>query len=645
MKALSKPILLALSLAVMLFGCQPDNVKPANQANNGASTLNSDDTDPHPLPDPVCSRFDTIMLATAAGGMQVDYCGPAPSCPPGMPNWGFVEVLNGEDILLMNFTLAVGWFADLNRSSIGLTTGFTFDQNGVPDTRNDWRSIDIDPVVNKWQLTYDLNTLPGPCFDIALQLTCVKLNFFTGVDANSTTNLWGYNTEWQDANHPEMNSTSPFLTPWCPLECGPDPADCTREFTTYSQCQYGICGADGPVGAYRDNNFANVFPNGLTIGCTDGYVARFNSAQAIEGFLPTQGGQEPFTQNYNDPTGRVDANSNFNFCEDWNASQVCATIDFNTDGVKELNNGSPLAKGAYITNQYQDDIGLTISGESNHSGRTGDVIIFDSSNPSGGDWDLGTPNQAFGGPGQGSGGAMGAGINNVAEGNLIILAENVIDNDSDGLVDNPDDDAAGGVITFDFDNPITIQAVTMVDLDDNANNTIKLYFADSRPPLVVSVPRIGDNSRKIVLTKEADNTWADKVVKVEVSLSGSGGIAGLCYCLENPYKNSNCVANSGEGIRSTLAGRLVTAVLNVRFDAEDPNFGAADYPFGYMLVRQGPFGGMKVTDVIVEANKFIGGCPTQYTKAQLNTALEQINLSFLNGVRQNDYLVCPEVPN
>ncbi len=136
MKALSKSIMLALSLTLILFGCQPDNVKPADEASNsGASLLNSDDTDPHPLPDPVCSRFDTIPLGTPTGGLQVDYCGPF-TCPPGMPDWGFVEILNGEDILLMNFTLAVGWFADLNRSSIGLASGFTFDQNtGLPDTQ------------------------------------------------------------------------------------------------------------------------------------------------------------------------------------------------------------------------------------------------------------------------------------------------------------------------------------------------------------------------------------------------------------------------------------------------------------------------------------------------------------------------------
>ena len=648
MKALSKPVLLALTLALILFGCQPDNVKPADQANNGASSLNAADTDPHPLPDPVCSRFDTIRLATPANpgpGFKVDYCGQWATCPPNMPDWGFVEILSGEDILVMNFTLAVGWFADLNRSSIGLANGFTFDQNtGVPDSQNDWQSIDIDPVVNKWQLRYDLSTLPSPCFNVALNLTVVRLNFFTGVDPNSTTNLWGYNTDWNNTSTPEMNSISPFLTPWCPPFCGPDPTDCTREFATYSQCQYGICGAEGPMGAYRDNNFASVFPSGLTIGCPNGYVATFNSAQAIENFLPSQGGQDPLTANHNNPIGRVAVNSTFNFCADWNTGLACGTIDFQKSGVKELNNGTPLAAGTFITNQFRSDIGMVISGACNNINGTGDVIIFDSNNPSGGDFDLGTPNQAFSGPGVGTGGAMGAGVNNVSQGNLIILAENVADLDSDGLVDTPKGDAMGGTITFDFDTPITIQAVSLVDLDDNEVTTVKVFFADSRPPLTFNAPQIGENAKKLIMTKELDNSWADHVVKVEVTSSGKCGVAFICFCHENPYENSACINTTGNGLRSTLAGRLVTAILNVRFDAEDPNFGPAYFPFGYMVVRSGPFGGMRVTEVISEANTFLGGCPSTFSKADLTYALEQINFSFLNGTRQSNYLICPEIP-
>ncbi len=73
------------------------------------------------------------------------------------------------------------------------------------------------------------------------------------------------------------------------------------------------------------------------------------------------------------------------------------------------------------------------------------LIIFDSSNPTGEDWDLGTPNQDFGGPGIGYGGKEEQpGENFKSYGHLLIVAENIIDNNQDGLVDNPDDEEGGG---------------------------------------------------------------------------------------------------------------------------------------------------------------------------------------------------------
>lgn len=243
MKLLSKSWAVMLLLGVFLFGCQPDNVNPKLENGSDAASFVADDTDPHPLPDPVCSRFDTIQLATAALGLKVDYCGSFNNtslpCPPNMPDWGFVEVLNGRELLLMNFSLAIGWFADLNRSSIGLASNFQLDQNGIPTSSNDWQSINIAPVVNKWQLLYELDSLPSPCFDVALQLQVVKLNFFSGIDPNSGVNLWGYNGDWNNPGDPDMNTISAFLTPWCPSICPgdlPDPDSiCTVAYPNLPQ--------------------------------------------------------------------------------------------------------------------------------------------------------------------------------------------------------------------------------------------------------------------------------------------------------------------------------------------------------------------------------------------------------------------------
>ncbi|MEM6272451.1 MAG: hypothetical protein AAF998_23775 [Bacteroidota bacterium] len=640
-------IAIFLTLGAFMFSCQPDNVAPKDEVNNGSPSLAADENNPHPILDPVCSRYDTIPLATADGNRIVNFCGAfggqAIPCPPGFSlEWGYIEIMNGVDEIAFNITMAPGWFVDKDRSRIDLEGNYGFDQNGIP-SGGDWLSRNIDPVVNRTQIRYNISDLPGNCAAAAIQLTVLKLDFFGGPVPGSESIVYAYNEEWNDSQS-LLSSSSPFLVPWCIASCGPDPVDCSLDYKTWSQCQYGICGGNNPASTYRDANFASAFPSGLTLGCTTGFTASFSDAQAINNFLPTAGGLGVLNQSYTNPTGRVGGNTNFNFCADWNANQACGTVDFNTDGVLERGGGNALAAGTFVTNQWQDDLGMTISGESNNANRPGQVIIFDSNNPTGGDWDLGTPNQAFGGPGQGSAGASGPGVNNVNEGNLIILAENVNDGNGDGIVDNPDDDAAGGVITFDFATPITIQAVTMVDLDDNANNRIKLYFADNRAPLTISVPQIGNNSRKVILTKESDNSWADQVVKVEVVLSGSGAIAGLCFCDENPYTNNACVQRSGSAdIRSTLAGRLTTAMLNVGFDAYDDNFANANFPLGFMEIRNGVFGGMTVNEVIEAANEVLGGCSTAYTKQQLNSALNKINKSFLNGARRNNYLVCPSI--
>ena len=63
------------------------------------------------------------------------------------------------------------------------------------------------------------------------------------------------------------------------------------------------------------------------------------------------------------------------------------------------------------------------------------VLIFDSSDPTGGDVDLGTPNEAYGGPGVGNAGAS----NDTPMGNVAIIAEDLVDNNDDGLIDDPDD--------------------------------------------------------------------------------------------------------------------------------------------------------------------------------------------------------------
>ncbi len=136
-------------------------------------------------------------------------------------------------------------------------------------------------------------------------------------------------------------------------------------------------------------------------------------------------------------------------------------IDFDTDGV-----GNTLAAGTIIDDEYAA-YGLTVTSNDqvNHP-----AMIFDSSNPTGGDTDLGTPHNDFGGPGVGIGGAAGAaGENNTALGNILIISE-----DGDQL--DPDDDAHGGSLIFTFDTPQSIASVSVLDVDGNeAGSNIQVF--------------------------------------------------------------------------------------------------------------------------------------------------------------------------
>lgn len=79
-----------------------------------------------------------------------------------------------------------------------------------------------------------------------------------------------------------------------------DPCD-SLPLRTQTQGGWGTgCNGNNP-GCYRDANFADAFPNGLTIGCDSGFTVTFTSAQAIEDFLPCGGTAAVLSASHTDP--------------------------------------------------------------------------------------------------------------------------------------------------------------------------------------------------------------------------------------------------------------------------------------------------------------------------------------------------------
>lgn len=150
-------------------------------------------------------------------------------------------------------------------------------------------------------------------------------------------------------------------------------------------------------------------------------------------------------------------------------------------------------------------------------------IIFDSANPTGEDWDLGTPNQDFGGPGIGSGGLAGElGENTVALGNLLIIAEDLGDADQNDVVDDPDDDKDGGSIAFLFHSPTQPISITLVDIDE------QLLAVDMTGGGALEINVQGSPSGNNSVQKVALQNFG-LVSTIRINFVGSGAIGEIEY--------------------------------------------------------------------------------------------------------------------
>ena len=185
-------------------------------------------------------------------------------------------------------------------------------------------------------------------------------------------------------------------------------------------------------------------------------------------------------------------------------ADFCELLDFD---YKPGDDDDSMVAGLTIDNQW-NQIGLVVAAVNNDPGHPDRAILFDTGNPTGGDTDLATPNP----------GGFG---NDTALGNALIIAENEAGVASPGgLVSNPDDEAAGGSLTFDFAEPATICSVTLLDIDEQPGTELRFYRNGDlvTPDEVMPVLSLGDGSVQTVSFLERD------VDRFEVYLEGSGAV-------------------------------------------------------------------------------------------------------------------------
>lgn len=160
----------------------------------------------------------------------------------------------------------------------------------------------------------------------------------------------------------------------------------------------------------------------------------------------------------------------------------------------------------------------------NTGGGPNSLVVFDTANPTGNDPDLGSPNNTCGGPGVGTGGQVGMpGENCVPQGNILVVAEDIVDTSpADGLVDDPDDEAGGGIVTLTFDEPVVIFSIVIMDIDNESlsfNLTENGFLRGN-----VNASDLGNNS-----VQDLDLSPYGPVTHLVLDFSSSGALSSLEY--------------------------------------------------------------------------------------------------------------------
>lgn len=213
-----------------------------------------------------------------------------------------------------------------------------------------------------------------------------------------------------------------------------------------------------------------------------------------------------------EPATEVDAASSFVYNTN---QQVLTTESFIIDF--EAFNTGDIVSEIFISDPFENAevAGITMAFPNSNA-----AMIFDSSSPTGNDFDIGTPNELYGGPGIGSGGAS----NDTALGNVLILSEDLDASDPDDIFE------VGASFVFDFsaNEAVTLNSFDILDIEDSANPTlVTLYDSDDSILYSTEVVPGGDNSKTTV---DLDNTAG--VAFMEIIMNSSGAIDNIALDIE-----------------------------------------------------------------------------------------------------------------
>ena len=179
-----------------------------------------------------------------------------------------------------------------------------------------------------------------------------------------------------------------------------------------------------------------------------------------------------------------------------------------------------LAAGTIVTDQFY---GVEFSSSSEFG-----VMLFDTNNITGEDFDLGSTNLD----------------------NVLIISE-------DGDSADPDDNAAGGTINVEFEDLVSVNSIGLLDIDegprvaerrkgtrefDEPGSSLTFYDENSNPIETVEVDSLGDNSLQEIAID------LDDVSSFDIDLTGSGAVTGIDYSTDrtDAYNNTDVATDLEE---------------------------------------------------------------------------------------------------
>ncbi|MFK7911097.1 MAG: PEP-CTERM sorting domain-containing protein [Akkermansiaceae bacterium] len=147
-------------------------------------------------------------------------------------------------------------------------------------------------------------------------------------------------------------------------------------------------------------------------------------------------------------------------------------------------------------------------------------------------------------------------------GKALIIAENVIDRDQNGLVDSPDDEARGGTIGVVFANTnINEVGFSLYDTPENSNSDVSIVFKDSSGKTATwRAPELLSHGSGV----EFGNHFANKFSGIEASKLGLTNIQSIDFNIESGAIDSLHFCVVPEPSSAALLALGLTACLTRR---------------------------------------------------------------------------------